>query len=81
MSPQEELAQYEQKIAQAQQQKAQAEGSLQTLTTSLKTNHGVETVADAEVLLITLETEIANETAQLETNLAEVRAIFANAGV
>jgi uncharacterized protein (UPF0335 family) len=81
MTTQEELSQYQAKIERAKNEKAQAEGSLATIMASLKTNHGVDTLEEAEALRMSLEAQIQANEAELADLMANVRKMFADAGV
>jgi uncharacterized protein (UPF0335 family) len=81
MTTQEELSQYQSKIERAKTERAQAEGSLATIMASLKANHGVDTLEEAETLRASLETQIQAGEAELSDLLASVRKMFADAGL
>lgn len=81
MTTQEELSQYQAKIERAKNEKAQAEGSLATIMASLKANHGVDTLEEAETLHTSLESQITANQTELDELMANVRKLFADAGV
>ena len=81
MTTQEELSQYQSKIERAKTERAQAEGSLATIMGSLKANHGVDSLGEAETLRASLETQIQASEAELSDLLASVRKMFADAGL
>jgi len=76
-----EIAQIDAKISSAKQQRAQAEGSLQTILASLKTDFGVSTLEEAEVLRDKLAKDIEESNQQLESQMAEIRTLMSQAGV
>jgi len=81
MSISQEISQIDAKLSLAKQQRAQAEGSLQTILANLKSDFGVSSLEEAEVLRDKLTKDIEQGTQELEAQMADIRALMAQAGV
>lgn len=70
------LAKIKSDIDLAKTQKDQAEGSLKTIMETLKKDHGVSSIEEAEKLLATLEEEIEELEKNIEEGLAELEGAY-----
>lgn len=75
MQQEAELLQLEAKIARSKDLSAQASGALAATMATLKSEHGVDTLEQAEALRSSLASTVVDMTKQLDAQIAEIRTV------